>query len=89
LQIISNTSFWTQASAGSSSAAAIKVDGSLWVWGSNSGGQLGNENIIATSSPIQSSQLTGYWMSVSMGQRNIGGIVRIQPTPSPTPSPTA
>ena len=88
LQIMNNTIFWTQASAGTNSAAAIKIDGSLWVWGSNTGGQLGNEIIINTSSPIQSSQLTGYWMSVSMGQRNLGGIVRIQPTPTITPSPS-
>jgi alpha-tubulin suppressor-like RCC1 family protein len=32
---------------------AIKTDGTLWGWGANGDGQLGNGNITTTSSPIQ------------------------------------
>jgi alpha-tubulin suppressor-like RCC1 family protein len=33
---------WAQVEAGTSSTCAIKTDGSLWCWGSNSSGQLGH-----------------------------------------------
>lgn len=51
-------------------ALAVKQDGTLWGWGSNQFGQLGNSNITYYSSPIQIGALTnwkcvaansGYW----------------------------
>jgi alpha-tubulin suppressor-like RCC1 family protein len=46
--------------------AAIKTDGSLWVWGHNSHGQLGLGDIITRSSPVQVGNLNN-WKSVSCG----------------------
>jgi alpha-tubulin suppressor-like RCC1 family protein len=41
--------------------AAIKTDGTLWVWGANSSGQLGLGNIINRSSPVQEISLSTNW----------------------------
>jgi hypothetical protein len=45
---------------------AIKTDGTLWGWGENNFGQLGNGNAIGYSSPIQVGALTN-WKQVSAG----------------------
>ena len=42
---------WCQVSGGRSSAAAIKNDGTLWTWGSNFCGQLGNGTTVDKCSP--------------------------------------
>lgn len=42
---------WCQVSAGGSHTVAVKTDGTAWTWGLNSSGQLGNDNVITTSSP--------------------------------------
>jgi alpha-tubulin suppressor-like RCC1 family protein len=39
--------------AGSSHTLALKQDGSLWAWGSNYDGQLGNGSLIRYTTPIQ------------------------------------
>jgi alpha-tubulin suppressor-like RCC1 family protein len=53
-------------SAGQSSAAAIKNDGTLWTWGSNLSGQLASGNLTNYSSPIQIGNSTN-WKQVTMG----------------------
>jgi alpha-tubulin suppressor-like RCC1 family protein len=40
--------------------AAIKTDGSLWGWGNNTGGVLGLNTTINTSSPVQVGSLTNW-----------------------------
>ena len=57
---------WSQISAGPTNSAAIKTDGTLWVWGTNTYGQLGNNNVVTYSSPIQIGALTD-WSRVSVG----------------------
>ena len=44
---------WSMASAHNYQAGAIKTDGTLWTWGSNSGGTLGDGTAINRSSPVQ------------------------------------
>ena len=48
---------------------AVKSDGTLWSWGSNSNGQLGLNNRTAYSSPKQVGALTN-WLKVSCGYTN-------------------
>jgi len=45
---------------GSGFTIAVKTDGTLWAWGNNSKGQLGQGNVVATSSPVQVGSLTDW-----------------------------
>jgi alpha-tubulin suppressor-like RCC1 family protein len=47
---------------------AIKTDGTLWVWGENGQGALGNNATTGQSSPVQTISGGTNWRSVSMGQ---------------------
>ncbi len=44
---------WVQTSGGSHTNTAIKTNGTLWIWGHNNYGQVGNENEQPQSSPVQ------------------------------------
>jgi alpha-tubulin suppressor-like RCC1 family protein len=60
---------WSQVSAGISNAshtAAVKLDGTLWTWGSGTYGQLGHNNTTQINSPVQVGALTN-WSQVSAG----------------------
>lgn len=67
---------WKQVSAGANNTAAIKTDGTLWCWGSNLNGQIGNNTSIATnrSSPIQTVTFATNWKQVSCGNSHIAAI---------------
>lgn len=53
-------------SASSVNSLGIKSDGTLWSWGQNQGGQLGNGNTTNTSAPAQVGTATN-WVSVASG----------------------
>ena len=57
---------WKQISAGSTFCTAVKMDGSLWAWGLNTYGTLGQGNTTSYSSPVQIGAFTN-WRSVSSG----------------------
>ena len=66
---------WKEISAGQDSGGGsngtsigIKADGTLWAWGYNNDGLLGDETVISKSSPIQVGALTT-WVSASVGIR--------------------
>jgi alpha-tubulin suppressor-like RCC1 family protein len=62
------TSSWTQAyaSIGSSYAAAIRSDGTMWAWGTNANFELGDGTTVAKSSPVQVLG-TSSWSQLSLG----------------------
>ena len=60
---------WKQVSAGYYSTAAIKTDGTLWAWGYNAGGQLGDNTTTNRSSPVQTILYGTTWKSVACGYR--------------------
>jgi alpha-tubulin suppressor-like RCC1 family protein len=47
------SSSWSQVSAGASHAVGIKLDNTVYAWGLNSSGQLGDNSITSRSSPVQ------------------------------------
>lgn len=49
---------WSSTDASNYSMYAVKTNGTLWVWGSNSNGQLGTGNTTYYSSPVQVGALT-------------------------------
>jgi len=68
VQTISGGNNWKQASAGSDMAAAIKTDGTLWLWGTNSYGGLGTNDLVSYSSPVQTIASGTNWKLVQLGQ---------------------
>jgi alpha-tubulin suppressor-like RCC1 family protein len=58
---------WKQVSAGYPHTAAIKTDGTLWTWGYNGTGQLGDNTRTNRSSPVQTITFGTNWKQVSCG----------------------
>lgn len=53
VQTVSGGTNWVYASAGVRNGSGIKADGTLWIWGDNGYGQLGDNSIVKKSSPVQ------------------------------------
>jgi alpha-tubulin suppressor-like RCC1 family protein len=60
---------WSQISAAQYFTMATKTDGTLWMWGINSSGQLGLNDRVNRSSPTQVGVLTT-WNQISVGRNN-------------------
>jgi alpha-tubulin suppressor-like RCC1 family protein len=65
---------WKQAFTGTNFTAAIKTDGTLWCWGLNGYGQLGNNTIVRSSSPVQTVAFGTNWKQVSCSKYVIAAI---------------
>jgi alpha-tubulin suppressor-like RCC1 family protein len=74
VQTISGGNNWRSVSAGLNHTAAIKTDGTLWLWGSGGNGQLGNNDINNQSSPVQTISGGNNWRSVSAGLNHTAAI---------------
>ena len=57
---------WQTVSTGSNHSLGIKADGTLWAWGDNDYGQLGNGTNIATNAPTQIGTSTN-WQKIAAG----------------------
>lgn len=60
-------STWTQVTSGELHTLAIRSDGSLWAWGRNANGQLGDGTNIDRATPVQIGTSKD-WVSVSAGK---------------------
>jgi alpha-tubulin suppressor-like RCC1 family protein len=58
---------WKQVAGGQNHTAAIKTDGTLWTWGSNSNGQLGDNTIISRSTPVTTFAGGTNWKQIACG----------------------
>ena len=79
VQTISGGTNWKSVSAGLYHTAATKTDGTLWLWGRNSDGRLGNNSTITRSSPVQTITGGTNWKSVSAG-RNFTVLIKTDGT---------
>ena len=74
VQTISGGSNWKQVAVGGDSTLAIKTDGTLWGWGENGRGQLGDGTLVNKSSPVQTVTGGTNWKNVSCGDLVTGAI---------------
>ena len=74
IQTIASGTNWKQVACGGFYTAAIKTDGTLWLWGSNGFGQLGNSSISHRSSPVQTIAGGTNWKQVSGGNSHAAAI---------------
>jgi alpha-tubulin suppressor-like RCC1 family protein len=79
VQTVAYGTDWKQVDGGQDHSAAIKNDGTCWVWGTNIGdeendGRLGTNDLIDRSSPVQTIMADTNWLYVSAGYVNTFGI---------------
>jgi hypothetical protein len=67
VQTVARGTNWKQVSCKSRHTSAIKTDGTLWLWGSNNFGQLGDNTNTYRSSPVQTFTGGINWKQVSCG----------------------
>ena len=67
VQTIAGGTNWSSVAGGVYHTAAIKTDGTLWTWGTNAFGQLGDNTLIHRSSPVQVVGFATNWSSVACG----------------------
>ena len=74
IQTVAFGTNWKSVSSGGSNTAAIKTDGTLWIWGANSNGTLGDNTSTDKSSPVQTVAYGTNWKFVSAGNAHIAAI---------------
>jgi alpha-tubulin suppressor-like RCC1 family protein len=74
VQTISGGTDWKQVAAGGSFTAAIKTNGTLWLWGYGYQGRLGNNSTLSRSSPVQTVAGGNNWKQVSCGRDHAGAV---------------
>jgi len=67
VQTVAGGTNWKSVASGGIHTAAIKTDGTLWLWGRNTYGQLGDNTIVHRSSPVQTVAGGTNWKSVASG----------------------
>ena len=70
VQTVAGGTNWELVDGGRYHSAGIKTDGTLWVWGKNTNGQLGTNDIVHRSSPVQTVAGGTNWKLISCGGYN-------------------
>jgi alpha-tubulin suppressor-like RCC1 family protein len=65
---------WKQVSCGTNFTAAIKTDGTLWAWGRNNNGQLGDNTTTQRNTPVTTFSGGTNWKQVSSGNIHMAAI---------------
>jgi len=65
---------WKQVACGYGHTAAIKTDGTLWTWGYNANGQLGDNTIVSRSTPVTTFAGGTNWKQVACGAYHTAAI---------------
>jgi alpha-tubulin suppressor-like RCC1 family protein len=74
VQTIAGGTNWKTVAVGTWQVAAIKTDGTLWTWGINGSGQLGTNDTVDRSSPVQTVAGGTNWKQVCASQNYTGAI---------------
>jgi alpha-tubulin suppressor-like RCC1 family protein len=67
VQEFSSSTSWCQISAGQCHSGATKTDGTLWTWGANTSGQLGDNTTVTKTTPVREITSSSSWSEVSAG----------------------
>ena len=78
---ITSSTTWCQTSAGCVNNSALKTDGTLWTWGGNLCGQLGDNTITNRSSPVREITSSTTWCQTSAGKVDTSAIKTILVVP--------
>ena len=72
VSVVGGFTDWCQVSSGLASSVAVRTNGTIWAWGCNPAGQLGDGTTVSRSSPV--SVVGGFtdWCQVSMWSHAIG-----------------
>ena len=65
---------WKQVACNTQNTTAIKTDGTLWTWGINSSGQLGDNTTTTRSTPVTTFAGGTNWKQVACGQNHTSAI---------------
>jgi alpha-tubulin suppressor-like RCC1 family protein len=65
---------WKQVAGGGECTSAIKTDGTLWTWGRNYGGQLGDRTITTRTTPITTFAGGTDWKQVALGYTHTAAV---------------
>jgi alpha-tubulin suppressor-like RCC1 family protein len=65
---------WKQVACGREHTAAIKTDGTLWTWGGNANGQLGNNTTSQRNTPVTTFAGGTNWKQVACGNRHTAAV---------------
>lgn len=74
VQTVAGGTNWRQVDAGQYHTAAIKADGTLWLWGRNINGELGTNDLTDRSSPVQTIAGGNNWRQVACGSQSTAAI---------------
>lgn len=73
VQVGGSTSTWLWVAGGAAHSLAIRTDGTLYAWGANDVGQLGNGSMAAQAAPVQIGT-SGDWAQVAAGASHTIGV---------------
>jgi len=74
VQTVMGGTNWVQVASNGQHAGAIRSDGTLWMWGYNNYGQLGDNTVTSRSSPVQTVTFTADWKQVACGYNHTAAI---------------
>ena len=79
---------WSSIAAGYYHTVALKSDGTLWAWGSNGKGSLGDGSNVDKTTPTQESTVGTNWSAIVAGTAHTVALKSSGTQPTPTPIPT-
>jgi alpha-tubulin suppressor-like RCC1 family protein len=65
---------WTQVTTAGATSCGRRSDGTLWCWGRNGNGQVGDNSTSTRTTPVQTSGGYTDWTNVSNGEFNVCGV---------------
>jgi alpha-tubulin suppressor-like RCC1 family protein len=74
VSVVGGFTDWVQASAGSVHSLGLRANGTLWAWGRNDFGALGDNTVVDKSSPVLVAGGFTDWVQVSAGRNNAIGL---------------